>query len=129
MFTELITPVYAAIIALMFVLLSVRTLRLRRRFSVAIGGGNEPLLERATRAHANFAEYVPIALLLIFFLEIQGGSTLRIHIACGVLLIGRIIHAWGISQPREDFRFRVLGMAMTFTALIGTAVALLALNL
>ncbi len=74
----LITPAYAAIFAFIFVALSVRTLRLRRQLRVAIGYGNEPKLERAARAHANFAEYVPISILLIYFLEIHTVSSIWI---------------------------------------------------
>ncbi len=114
----LVTPLYAAIIALLFVALSVRTLRLRRRFAVAIGAGAEPLLERAARAHANFAEYVPISLLLIAFTELAYGSAAWIHALGATLLAGRLTHAYGISQVKEDFRFRVAGMALTFTVII-----------
>ena len=69
-----ITPVYAAIFAIIFVLLSVRTLRERRKARVAVGGGGNIQLLRAARAHANFAEYTPFALLLITFMELKGLS-------------------------------------------------------
>jgi uncharacterized membrane protein YecN with MAPEG domain len=47
---------YAALLALLFIALSVRTLRLRATLRIAIGdGGNERLL-RASRVHGNFAE-------------------------------------------------------------------------
>ena len=121
MVKSMITPLYAAIIALLFVLLSVRTLLLRRKLKVAIGHGDQPRLERATRAHANFAEYVPIALLLIYFLEVSSVSGPLIHILCVLLLVGRISHAYGVSQVEEDYRYRVFGMALTFTAIISAA--------
>lgn len=121
----LVTPLYAAIIALLFVVLSVRTLRLRHRHRVAIGHGDNRVLERAARAHANFAEYVPIALLLIFFLETLTSSSLLVHVLCIALLVGRVSHAYGVSQPKENFLFRVFGMAMTFTAILTAAGRLL----
>jgi uncharacterized membrane protein YecN with MAPEG domain len=37
------------------------------------------------------------------------------------LLIGRVLHAFGISQAEENYRFRVAGMALTFVALISGA--------
>ncbi len=114
-----ITPAYAVAFALVFVALSVRTLRLRRRYQVAVGHGGEPALERAARAHGNFAEYVPLTLLLIHFLETLGGGAPWIHTLCAALLIGRVLHAFGVSQVREDFRFRVAGMVLTFTAIGG----------
>ncbi len=121
----LITPAYAAIFAFIFVALSVRTLLLRRQLRVAIGHGNEPKLERAARAHANFAEYVPISLLLIYFLEIHTGSGLSIHLFCIVLLLGRIVHAYGVSQVSENYRYRVTGMSLTFTVIISASIGIL----
>ncbi len=120
-----ITPIYAALIALLFVALSVRTLRLRHRFSVAVGTGGERELERAIRAHANCAEYVPIALLLVYFLEATTDLSVWIHVLGASLLIGRLVHAYGISQVRENFAFRIFGMATTFTVIVGAAAALL----
>ena len=64
-----ILPVYAALLALLFVLLSIRTIRTRHSRKVALGHGDDPAMLRAMRVHANFAEYVPLALLLIYFVE------------------------------------------------------------
>ena len=122
---ELVTPMYAAVIGLVFTLLSIRTLRLRRRFGIAIGPGDELILEKAIRAHGNFAEYVPIALLLLILVEFRTENPMLIH-GLGLLLIaGRLIHAYGISQMDEKFRFRVAGMAMTFAAIISSSLLIL----
>ena len=48
-----ITLLYAALLGLLFVTLSIRTLRLRRQFKVSLGGGEEPVLMRAIRVHSN----------------------------------------------------------------------------
>ncbi len=121
----LVTPLYAGVFGLFFVALSVRTLLLRRRFGVAIGAGANPLLERASRVHANFAEYVPLALLLISFLEARMPSSLWIHLVCIALLIGRISHAYGVSQVQEKLIYRVVGMALTFMVIISTSTRLI----
>lgn len=121
----LITPFYAAVLGIIFVTLSVRTLRLRRTLSIAIGdAGNQQLL-RAIRVHANFAEYVPLALLLIYLLEAQGPPKAVVHILCIALLLGRLSHAFGVSKSAEDYRFRVFGMALTLTTLIVSSIYLL----
>ena len=120
-----VTPAYAAIFALLFFALSVRTLRLRRRLKIAVGdGGNEQML-RAMRVHANFAEYVPLTLLLIYMFESSGGHPGLVHALCACLLPGRLAHAYGVSRISEDYRYRVLGMSLTFLALVGSAVCLL----
>lgn len=120
-----VSALYAAILALLFIVLSVRTLRLRKRLRIAIGdGGNQSML-RAIRVHSNFAEYVPLTLLLIVLVEMTGGSALFVH-ALGISLVaGRVSHAIGVSQLRETYTFRVVGMTLTFLALTSSAVALL----
>lgn len=61
----MVWPIYAALLSLLFVALSIRTLRLRRRLSVSLGDDGHSAMVRAIRAHGNFAEYVPLGLLLI----------------------------------------------------------------
>ncbi|MBX3650053.1 MAG: MAPEG family protein [Burkholderiales bacterium] len=120
-----VTPLYAAILGLIFVALSLQTIRLRRRHRVALGDGDQAPLRRAMRVHANFAEYVPLALLLMFFVERGGGSALRIHVLGIALLAGRLLHAWGVSQARENFRYRTTGMVLTFSVIISASLFLL----
>jgi uncharacterized protein len=120
-----IVPFYAALLALMFVALSVRTLKMRRSLGIPIGDvGNEAML-RAMRAHANFAEYVPFALFLIYLIEQTGANAGFVQALCLSLLIGRISHAVGISRVKERLAFRVLGMALTLTPIISAAVRLM----
>jgi uncharacterized protein len=120
-----ITPFYSGIFGLFFVALSVRTLLLRRKFGIAIGSNNQPILERASRVHSNFAEYVPMSLLLVYFLELKMPSNIWIHFVCIALLVGRISHAYGVSQVQEKFIYRVIGMALTFMVIISTSVRLI----
>jgi len=80
---------------------------------------------RAMRVHANFSEYVPLALLLIYFVEVKGAPIGLVHLLGVCLLLGRLLHAWGVSQLSENFRYRVFGMAMTFFTLIASTVSIL----
>ncbi len=125
MMAELVTPIYAAFSALLFVWLSVRTLRLRRKLKISIGTGDNPLVLRAMRVHSNFAEYAPLGLLLALMLELMGGSPWLIHLVCLLLTTGRLMHAYGVSHTPEDFRFRVCGMTLTLTSLCTSAIAIL----
>jgi uncharacterized protein len=120
-----ITPLYAAILGLLFIVLSVRTIRLRRRYRVAIGDGRKELLQRAMRVNANFAEYVPLSLLLIYFVELHDGPRLHVN-ALGIALIcGRLLHAWGVSRMPENFRYRTAGMALTFGVMLISSILIL----
>ncbi len=120
-----ILPLYAALLALLFVALSVRTLRLRHSLKIGIGDAGNSQMLRAMRVHSNFAEYVPLALVLLFLVEGQGAPAWLVHALGLCLLLDRSAHAYGVSQTRENFAFRVAGMAMTFTTLVGCAACLL----
>jgi uncharacterized protein len=120
-----IVSLYSGIFGLFFVALSVRTLLLRRQFGIGIGSQDNSILTRAIRVHANFAEYTPLALILIYLLETQTSSNLWIHFICIALLTGRISHGYGVSQVQENFRYRVIGMALTFMVIISTSVRLI----
>lgn len=121
----MIWPIYAALLGIVFVLLSVRTLRLRRRLRVAVGDGGNALMLRAMRVHGNFAEYVPLALLLIAGTEVLSAPAALVHGLGIVLLVGRLVHAFGLSQEAEVFAYRVGGMALTFSCYLVAAAAII----
>jgi len=120
-----ILPVYAALLALLFVLLSIRTIRTRHSSKVALGHGDDPAMLRAMRVHANFAEYVPLALLLVYFVEATSQTPWLIHLLGSALLLGRLCHAFGMSRTPENFRYRVVGMSLTFTVILTCVVHIL----
>lgn len=120
-----ITPIYAAILGLIYFALSIRVIKFRRSNKVALGYAHKKDFRRAIRVHANFAEYVPMSLLLLWFLESLTYAALLIHILGVMLIIGRLIHAYGLSQVQEDTRFRVYGMLLTFAVLVGCCIRIL----
>ena len=115
------TSIYASVLGLVFVFLTIRTIGLRRSNKVALGTGGVAALERAIRAHSNFTEYVPLSLFLILCAELQGVHSLIVNGLGLLLLIGRIIHSYGISQVEEKFSFRVTGMTMTIASILFAA--------
>ena len=123
------TALWAALLAPVLVWLSLRTIRARRRSRVPLGTGGDAALERAMRAQANFTEYVPFALVLMALGEAGGAPGWVIHATGATLLAGRIAHGAGIIREPEDFRFRVGGMAATFSAIIAAALAALVASL
>jgi len=120
-----IIPIYTALLALGYFVLSLRVSFVRREFSIGLGDGGNTKLERAIRAHANFAEYVPITLLLLAALEFQGAPAWLLHFFCIVLIIGRVLHAVGISPENDNLLFRKLGMVCTLTPTVLAAFVLL----
>jgi uncharacterized protein len=120
-----ILPLYAALLAIMFVVLSIRTIRQRRKLKIGLGDAGNKDMQRAIRVHANFAEYVPLCLLMIYWVEQSGVYAWFVHALCMTLIVGRLSHAYGVSQQRENFRFRIAGMSLTLTVLIACAAHLL----
>ncbi|MDZ4099407.1 MAG: MAPEG family protein [Methylophilaceae bacterium] len=120
-----VVALYAAFLGLLFAWLSIRTIKLRRTLKIGIGDNSNPQMQRAIRVHANFAEYVPIMLILLFFVETSGANSLIVHGLALCLVTGRCLHAYGVSQLKENFRFRTAGMGLTFTSLITSAIYLL----
>lgn len=120
-----ITALYAALLALLLVVLGLQVVRTRIREKVSLGDGNNPAMLAAMRVHANAAETIPVALLLMLLLELNGGGPIGLHLAGGVLLAGRVMHAWGLTRPRKVNRWRQLGMVLTWAVTIGLAIALL----
>ena len=82
----LIAAFYAALLGLLGAALTVRVIVQRARLHVNAGDGGVPAMAQAIRAHANFAEHVPLALLLIAFAELLGTPALPLHVL-GVSLI------------------------------------------
>ena len=117
---------YAAALALFYVYLSARTIGFRRKARVSVGDGGDESLLRAIRVHANFAEYAPLALLLIAFIETQGGATWLVHGLGTLLVVARLAHAYGLSSSQAPGKYRVGGMAGTFATLVISATWLIA---
>lgn len=124
----IITPLYAGLLTLIFVLLSIRVIGGRRTAGVGLGDGGNRMLMRRTRVHGNFAEYAPLGLILMALAELQNNPGWIVHLLGLLLLSGRTFHAYGVSREPEVPRCRVLGMALTFGALITGAFVNLGLS-
>lgn len=122
-----ITPLYAALIGLLFLGLSINVIRQRFAHKVSVGDGGEKSLIKAMRAHANCAEYAPLTLLLIAMAELQGAPGWLIHTLALALLTGRLAHAVGFARTPQIVALRKTGMYLTFTSLLGASSACLVL--
>lgn len=119
----MITMTYASILGLIYVALGMRVVRGRIRSRVGLGHGGNEVLERDIRIHGNFAEYVPLALILIALLESGGGPGILIRWLGGTLVIARLLHIWGLTQSTGGSVGRSVGTVLTFLVIL-TASAL-----
>src|SRR5579862_2040370 len=110
---------YTAVNALIMLVLSMRVVQARFRTNTAIGDGGNPDMAAPLRAHANNAEYVPIALLLLWALASPLGRSIWVIHGMGILFtVGRILHAIGLSRSLGPSSLRFAGMVLTWIALV-----------
>ena len=110
---------YAAVNALIVLVLSMRVVRARFKTNTAIGDGGKPEMAAPLRAHANSAEYVPVALILLWALASPLGRSIWLIHGMGVTLtVGRILHAIGLSRSIGPSPLRLAGMVLTWIALV-----------
>ena len=87
----------------------------RRRQHIVLGDGDDKVMQKLIRGHANASEQIPMALILLGLVEYLNGSTYACIIAA-ILIIGRISHAIYFRFDGLTWRFRFYGMLLTVTA-------------
>ena len=112
------TILYSSIFGLMFLYLSAEVTKLRVRYEVYLGDGGHLDLFKAIRIHANFAEYIPIILFLLFLSELIGGRSWLLHTLGGLLVVGRILHVIGLQKSDGPSLYRFFGIIITWTVLL-----------
>src|SRR3954471_22410310 len=102
-----ITAAYLACLALLFGVLSLRVVRLRRGNRVLFGDADNIKLRSAIRSHANFAEYVPIIVLMVAMLEMSAMPASRVHLLMAALLVARLLHPLGMYVGPRTLQFQI----------------------
>lgn len=121
------TAFFAALLALLYLALSVWVVAGRVSTETLHGSGGDPLLKRI-RSHANFQEYVPLTLILVGLLEARGASHALVETLLAVLLVARILHPIGMFAPPNSprqFACRGGGIIASLAVLAIAAISLL----
>jgi uncharacterized membrane protein YecN with MAPEG domain len=118
-----ITALYAGLLAIYGIWLSSRAGLMRGKTGISILYGDNMELAEKVRRHQNFAEYVPLALILIGALELNGGSPLFLHILGVVLIIARVAHAYGLHHDNISHPLRTVGAGGTALITVVAGVA------
>lgn len=111
----MVVSLYAGVLALLYLVLSTYVIRGRFLHRVSLGDGGQADMTRRVRAHANFAEYVPFALLLLLLVELANVSAWLLHGLGLSLIMGRICHAVAILDILKIPFSRQIGMCLTLT--------------
>lgn len=122
------TAIYAGLLTLLLVALSLWVIVGRGSYKVNLGDGGKSEMQVRVRAHGNFIEYVPLILLLAALLEMSHTSRFIIHALLLPLLIARIVHPLGLSMPPlspRQFALRGAPAVVTLLVLAVSAILLL----
>lgn len=112
-----ITLTIAGAAAILHVWLSLRVSRLRRPLKIGVGDGGNEMLLRRVRAHGNFAENVPLFLVLLAVVELAAGSNMLLWTVAILFVLARLAHAFGMDRPGAN-PLRVGGIAVSWLALL-----------
>ncbi|MCG8509645.1 MAG: MAPEG family protein [Rhodospirillales bacterium] len=98
---------------------------MRARTKIVIQDGGDQTMATAVRCFGNFAEYVPLALVLIAVLELNGGSATALHTLGVALVAGRTIHPFGLDAEKPITVGRVVGQSLTWGVVLVASALLL----
>ena len=116
-----VTPLYAGLLALLFFALSLRVVQMRGT-GISLGDGGNTAMLRRIRGHGNFAEYVPLILLMMAMLELSRFSIYVLHAMGITLLVARLLHGYALSFT-EKFKFgRFWGTLLTYIVMVSAGV-------
>lgn len=118
-----ITLLFASLHVLLMLVLLARISRHRHGRKIGLGDGGDAILNRKIRVHGNFVEHAPIALLLLGLLELCGLPAAWLWIFGCALLLGRAMHAIGLSGSGGYSLGRFWGTAVTWLVLLAMAIA------
>ena len=120
-----ITGLYAALAAILIIVLAVRVVLYRRAHKIGLGDGEDRELRKRIRAHGNAVEYLPLALLLLLLLELNQTVPVLLHAFGCLLILARVVHAWGVSHHSGVSWGRALGTVLTVGVMLVMAALLL----
>ena len=117
---------YAALLAVWTACLGLRVANLRKHHQIGMGERDNRELAVAIRVHANAVENVPITLLLMLLLALQGLGAVWMHLAGATLLLARVSHAWGMTVSGGRYSpYRVAGITLNWVLILVLAMACL----
>jgi uncharacterized protein len=120
-----VTAIFAAVLGLIAAALTVNVIVHRVRLRVDSGDGGVPEMARAIRAHANFAEHVPLALILIGSGEMLGIRSWIVYALGGTLIVARLLSLWGLSRSLGPSFARQAGASLTILVTVAASISIL----
>lgn len=119
----MVTSMFAAVLTLLFVVMTFRVIKGRRKNKISLGyGPNNEIIELVS-AHSNFSNYTFLFLILMHLAESSGFISIYIFLIIGIIFMyARVIHFEAMISEKMNFKSRVRGMQLTIISLIVLAV-------
>ena len=115
----------AAVFGILHVIFTLRVGNYRFKSRISLGDGGDPEMRNRVRAHGNFIENVPIAVLLILLNDLDGAQDNTLILMGSILLISRLTHYLTIATRRLPVILRPLSMIGTLGTILAASVMLL----
>ncbi len=120
-----VTLLFAAIFGILHVIFTLRVGGYRFRSGISLGDGGDKELLNRIRAHGNFTENVPIALLLLLLNDLNGLADGTLMLLGSILLVSRLVHYLMIVTRSLPIVLRPLSMIGTLGTILASAIFLL----
>jgi uncharacterized protein len=120
-----ISALYVAILGFLGAGLTINVIVNRVHYKVDGGDGGVAKLTQAIRAHANFVEQAPLALIIIAFAEASGTNTLIVHILGMALVAARFASAYALNCSLAQSPLRQFGGGVSILVVVAGAAAIL----
>ena len=105
------------------------TTALRRRATRQALGDGDAAMQRTIRRHGNYAENVAIFVASLTLLEMLGAVRPFVIGLATLFILGRVLHAIGLSQENTVNAWRVTGVFATIGAGVALGVRLVMLGI
>jgi uncharacterized membrane protein YecN with MAPEG domain len=115
----MISGLYAGLCGVLLIVLAGRVIQRRLSAKIGLGSGGDDDLERRIRAHANFIEYTPVTLLLLYLVEQSGAGPAYVHAFGATFVIARVLHAQGLSGSAGRSPGRFFGTLASLLVILG----------
>jgi hypothetical protein len=124
-----ITIVTTGVLGIIFFVHSLRTIKARAVTKTSLGDGGNDVMARRIRIHGNFAEYVPLLMVILLLLEVSQIPSLVLIGFASAVVAGRGLHCYGLYSPETPMWARVIGMQLTLWPLLLGSITLLYVGL
>ena len=118
----MITLFYASLMGILQIALAYKVGSSRLKNNTLLGDGNQSEVLQKVRAHGNLTEYVPIFLILLALIEMQGAALWKIHVLGSLFFLARIAHCYGMYISTESTPPRLIGILVTWFSIAGMSI-------